>query len=329
MTLEAKGEQISLLLGKAKNFSDLYVFRRKIVHLGRDNVVWNKFDPVTKTILNISFSNPDSEVDMEDYRLIQSQLGNFLGLTTFEIRRLTAVETRTLAHSVKTTSPTASPEKNNPPKPKIASKNIVDKAEGIVLAPNGQRYNFTEIYTSYQSKIYNHLYRIYGDQERAMSDTQEVFIRFWTRIGSIEDVNFYVGPYLYRIATNLANDQLRRDKLIHFSSISSLTREDGSDKSEEEFSKGSELPKDEDPFRVIIDQSDREMLHEALKFLPPRYQWVFTLIDFDKLSMLEAAEVFESSRSAMKSLHFRASHELRQILESKFACEFQDRVKQI
>lgn len=318
MTLKTEGEETFVSFSKAKNFSDLYIFRRKVVQVGRGNEIWNRFDPFTKTILNISFANSDPEVDMADYRMVQSQLGEILGLTTFDIRRITAIETQTLARSVKTTTPINSSAKNNPPNSKIASTNIVDKAEGIVIAENGQQYNFTEIYSSYQSKIYNHLYRIYGDQERAMSDTQEVFTRFWTKIGSIEDDDFYIGPYLYRIATNIATDQLRRDKLIRFSSISDLTREDGSDKSDGVFLKSSELPKDEDPFKVIIDQSDRAIIHQALKLLPPRYQWVFTLIDFDNLSMLEAAEVFESSRSAMKSLHFRASHELRRILESEF-----------
>src|SRR5919202_1519655 len=74
---------------------------------------------------------------------------------------------------------------------------------------------FDEIFESYQERIYNCIYRLVGNPEEAHDLTQETFLRAYASLPKIQG-ELKVGPWLYRIATNLCMDQLRRRKLIRW-----------------------------------------------------------------------------------------------------------------
>ena len=75
--------------------------------------------------------------------------------------------------------------------------------------------SFDEIFESYHERIYNCIYRLVGNPEEAHDLTQETFLRAYAGLPKI-DGELKVGPWLYRIATNLCMDQLRRRKLIRW-----------------------------------------------------------------------------------------------------------------
>ena len=90
-----------------------------------------------------------------------------------------------------------------------------------------EELSFDEIFESYQERIYNCIYRLVGNPEEAHDLTQETFLRAYAGLPKI-DGELKVGPWLYRIATNLCMDQLRRRKLIRWepweSFVASFTR---------------------------------------------------------------------------------------------------------
>lgn len=162
---------------------------------------------------------------------------------------------------------------------------------------SGPAGKFEEVYQSYQERIYNCIYRIVGVSEEAHDLTQETFLRAYIGLPKIEG-DLKVGPWLYRIATNLCMDQLRRRKLIRWEDWESFT--------------ALFHPKQvaiDNPERDVIRQESRELVHATLQQLPPRYRISLILFEHHGLSCEQIAEVIGSSRSAVKSLLFRARNE--------------------
>ena len=74
---------------------------------------------------------------------------------------------------------------------------------------------FTQLYEKFRRRIYSHIYRLLGNQEDADDVTQEVFVTaYLTWDGFYARDN--LSGWLYRIATNLCIDLLRRRKRISY-----------------------------------------------------------------------------------------------------------------
>src|SRR5436305_2492837 len=82
-----------------------------------------------------------------------------------------------------------------------------------------------QLYEHYRCPIHSYVYRLLGSQEDADDVTQDVFVRActsWT--GLYERDN--LSSWLYRIATNLCVDMLRRRKRISWWSLHPRYRND-------------------------------------------------------------------------------------------------------
>src|SRR5579883_627183 len=69
------------------------------------------------------------------------------------------------------------------------------------------------LYEKYKRPIHTYVYRLLGSQEDADDVTQEVFMRAFVSWQELYDHD-NLSPWLYRIATNLCVDLLRRRKRI-------------------------------------------------------------------------------------------------------------------
>lgn len=67
----------------------------------------------------------------------------------------------------------------------------------------------TAIYREFSGQIHTYAYHVLGNQDDADDITQEVFIRVYARLGQLRDQTS-LRAWLYRIATNLCMDHLRR-----------------------------------------------------------------------------------------------------------------------
>lgn len=80
--------------------------------------------------------------------------------------------------------------------------------EVIAGAQRGDVDAFEQIYHAYVGRVHALCRRLSGDAERAEDLTQDVFVRAWRRLGSFQGRSrFYT--WLYRLAVNLATDNLR------------------------------------------------------------------------------------------------------------------------
>jgi len=83
--------------------------------------------------------------------------------------------------------------------------------EILRAAQKGELKAFDAIVSSYQTAIYNHLYRLTHDKDDAADLAQETFLKLYkTRERIRAEENF--RSYLYKIATNTAYDWLKKKK---------------------------------------------------------------------------------------------------------------------
>src|SRR5437588_4434931 len=70
---------------------------------------------------------------------------------------------------------------------------------------------FNTLFEYYNARICTYLGRMVGNDEEGRDLAQETFIKAWQALASIKDETHF-DTWLYRIATNVAIDHLRRRK---------------------------------------------------------------------------------------------------------------------
>ncbi len=171
---------------------------------------------------------------------------------------------------------------------------------GLVLRGRDDAYG--ELVRRYQTTVYNIAYRLVGERQDALDLSQEAFVRAYQALDSF-DVSRPLGPWLYRIVTNLTLNhlQLRRVPTVP------LEPETGE----------SPLPDDAaEPERVYLRGERQTQLRQAILALPPHYRAVIELRHFQELSYDEMAATLEIPLSDVKSHLHRARQLLRQWLEA-------------
>jgi len=79
----------------------------------------------------------------------------------------------------------------------------------------GKTLAVTQLYDEFRPRIYSHSYRLLGNWQDAEDITQEVFVSAYLSWDSLY-AREKLSAWLYRIATNLCIDLLRRRKRISF-----------------------------------------------------------------------------------------------------------------
>jgi RNA polymerase sigma-70 factor, ECF subfamily len=91
----------------------------------------------------------------------------------------------------------------------------MDRTERAFTGPIAAGLDWQRLYEALAGELLRYLRKVVGDDERASELMQDTFIRAMDRESSLRDPA-NVRPWLYRIATNLAIEHLRRRKLIAF-----------------------------------------------------------------------------------------------------------------
>lgn len=125
--------------------------------------------------------------------------------------------------------------------------------------------DFGTLYEKFSRPIHSYVYRLLGSLEDADDVTQEVFTRAYISWNDLYDRD-NLSPWLYRIATNLCVDQLRRRKRISWWPLSRERRESGASEGREEDT--SYLPANSGG---IPEVGERESIQRALATMPRDY----------------------------------------------------------
>ncbi len=133
-----------------------------------------------------------------------------------------------------------------------------------------QSLDLVMLYEKYKRPIHTYVYRLLNSQEDADDVTQEVFIRAFVSWNDLHD-HENLSPWLYRIATNLCVDLLRRRKRISWWPLSRRRTGDQQSEVEED---ASYLPTDSGGIPEIF---EREHIRLALANMPEDYAIVLIL----------------------------------------------------
>ena len=175
--------------------------------------------------------------------------------------------------------------------------------ELVTRALAGREESFEELVRRYQRPIVAYVYRMIGDYDLALDQTQEVFIRIYNSLERYRP-EFKFSTWIYRIAHNAAIDHLRR-------SDSSRTEDlevacEGGQTFQKPLASKAPTPEQES------ERSERRAeIEEVIRHLPPAYRELIVLRHAHDFSYDEIAEVTGLPLGTVKNRIFRAREAMR------------------
>lgn len=161
--------------------------------------------------------------------------------------------------------------------------------------------DFGALYEKFKRPIHSYVYRLLNSQEDADDITQEVFTRAYLSWDDLYDRG-NLSPWLYRIATNLCVDQLRRRKRISWWPLSrGRWNEDASDTRYEQ--EAFYLPSDDGG---IPEVGEREHIRKTLALMPHEYAVALVLSAAQGIPYQEIAGIIGISPNAAATRISRA-----------------------
>jgi RNA polymerase sigma-70 factor (ECF subfamily) len=187
----------------------------------------------------------------------------------------------------------------------------IDDREIARRALEGDDRAFEILVRRYQRGLYNLAVRMVRDSELARDLTQDVFIRVHRSLGKY-DPTYPFSSWIYRVATNLCIDYIRKRKLdtvsldapVALGDDESVTRDVRDDS--------------QNPERDLETAQKAALLSEALDKLPEGHRMVLLLRHQRDLSYEEIARVLEAPLGTVKARIHRAREAFRKILERDY-----------
>jgi len=167
---------------------------------------------------------------------------------------------------------------------------------------------FGELYDQFYSQIYYYILGRVASVQIAQDITSEVFFKALKNIKQFRGHNSTsFSSWLYRIATNHANDYFRknRHKVLSLEDIPDMIDISNPSFEEELLQAETELKK----------QKDFLVMHQSISRLPVKYQQVITLRFFEKKREKEIAQIMGKPEGTVKSLLHRGLKKLKEMME--------------
>lgn len=175
---------------------------------------------------------------------------------------------------------------------------VTEKKLLLLLQDNDVKA-FNAIYEQYSLPIYRKFLHLVKLEEAAGELTQDLFVKIWEKRHLIDPEKPF-RPYLNKIAENQVADfyrKLARDQRLKTAIIEIATSSE-SDSIEKE----------------IIENEDRNMVHEAIMKLPPQQQYVFQLCKIEGHSYEEASRILGISTTTVRNHIVRANKTIKHYL---------------
>ena len=172
----------------------------------------------------------------------------------------------------------------------------------------GDVHAFEELVEQYQQGIINHAYSMFLNREDAFDMAQETFIKAFNAIASFNRQSSF-KTWLFRIATNVCLDELRRRK--RRAATVSLTAEEDGD------SPGVQIDVADasaDPAEAAQQAFLRHAIEKAIGELDTEYRTAIVLREIEGMDYNEIAKTMGCSLGTVKSRISRARAQLREKL---------------
>ena len=172
----------------------------------------------------------------------------------------------------------------------------------------GDVHAFEELVEQYQQGIINHAYSMFLNREDAFDMAQETFIKAFNAIASFNRQSSF-KTWLFRIATNVCLDELRRRKR-RAATVSLTVEEDGD-------SPGVQIDVADasaDPAEAAQQAFLRHAIEKAIGELDTEYRTAIVLREIEGMDYNEIAKTMGCSLGTVKSRISRARAQLREKL---------------
>jgi len=177
---------------------------------------------------------------------------------------------------------------------------VLDEKSWVSRAQAGDTAAFEAIYNRYERRIYAFIYQTMGNADDAYDLTQDTFVKAYSGLPRTSaDLN--LSAWLHRIAWNACMDVLRRRKLIRWLPWETF-----------DTNPGLEPAAADDPVSEYNQHETMGEVQVILNKLTPKHRTALVLKEYQGMSCDEIGEVMNLTRSAVKSLLFRAREEFRQ-----------------
>lgn len=188
------------------------------------------------------------------------------------------------------------------------SKKQTNKEADLALvrrAKKGDYRAFDLLVLKYQSRIVSIAFKFVKEIQLAEDISQESFIKAYRSINSFrEESAFYT--WLYRITANTAKNYLVSKGRRKESSISELSISENED--------FFELPTNDSPEQILMAQSLKDTIYDALSGLPEDTRTALSLREFEGLNYEEIAEIMNCPVGTVRSRIFRGREALENLI---------------
>lgn len=162
----------------------------------------------------------------------------------------------------------------------------------------GDEDAFAAIVDRFKNPLVNYLTHMVRSRERAEEVAQDAFVRLYRKASQYREQE-RLGPYLYRIATNLVVSEIRRERrwtllLPRLNASTTKTVET--------------------PDAGVLSSEIQRKVNSALETLPVKYRAPIVLCDIEEWSYDEIARALDCRVGTVKSRIFRGRELLRRQL---------------
>ena len=175
----------------------------------------------------------------------------------------------------------------------------------IARFQSGDERAYIELVNRYRDRLINFVYPFLGDFEQAEDVVQETMLKLYEKKHYYREIAKF-STWIYTIARNLANTELRKKKRRKTTYISRMTKDD----------RQYDIPAVQaDLNQNLQNEFIRDRIHTAIKELPEHFKTVIILRDIQELSYDDISNIVGVPLGTVKSRINRARLQLQAELQ--------------
>ncbi|MFC5713982.1 RNA polymerase sigma factor SigW [Thalassorhabdus alkalitolerans] len=171
---------------------------------------------------------------------------------------------------------------------------------------NGDQEAFAELIDLYKDKVYQIAYRMTGNAHEAQDVAQEAFLRAYANIESFDEQRKF-STWLFRIATNLCIDRLRKKKPDY--SLDAEVKGTEGVTGYSQVAAAGPLPEEE-----VVTVEMQEWIQKEISYLPPKYRSAIILRYIEDLPIKQISDILDLPANTVKTHLHRGREALRKRL---------------
>lgn len=183
--------------------------------------------------------------------------------------------------------------------------------EIVALARDGREAAYRELIHRYERPVFSLIFRMVRDRALAEDLAQDTFVKVLNALESYRP-EYKFSSWIFKIANNVAIDQLRRREL---DTLSLDGAPDARTQEEVEATALQAVDRTESPLSELESRELGGIIEQAIAKLRPEYRSCILLRHVEGRSYEEIAEALDLPLGTVKTYIHRARHELREFLE--------------